>query len=573
LLGLLLLLAFAAAAWIGVRGWLAKDHLEKAAALVPRLEQQALDGRAGTADLRALQRETGAARELTGDPVWSAAQHLPWVGDDLAAVRAASRAVDTVATRVVPPLLTVADTLDPKALRPKDGRIDLEPLLKAREPLHRADQALSEARAMIAPYVGAGARAGSLVGPVKRAVRQLSDQLGTLAGDTATGSRAADLLPSMLGAEGRRSYLVVFQNLAEARSLGGIAGAFAIVEADDGRLSISHQGTAGSFPRFENPVIHFTPGQRRLYQPQTGRFFQNVTQPMSFPVGAGIAQEMWKRASDEKVDGVIATDPVALSYVLRATGPVQLPTGERLTGDNAVRLLLRDVYDRYDQPAAQDAFFASAAIAVFRRLTTGAGDPAAMLDALARASSERRLLVWSDHAEEEKRLSGTVLEGVLPATEPSRPTVGVFFNDATASKMSYYLRAAGQLTGGACRPGGMRDLKLVMTMTSTAPPRGLPAYVTGRTKPYTLSTVVYLASPVAGGVVSVQVDGQDRPVNTQDVAGRSVAALTVDLRPGQSAEVTVTYVSPQRAEPARLRTSPTVTHNAFLVAVLPCQIV
>jgi hypothetical protein len=566
-----LVVAVALAGWVGVRGWAAKGHLEEASALVPQLEQQARQGTPSRADLARLQDETEAARRVTADPIWSGAMHVPWVGDDLSAVRAAALAVDTVADRAVPPLLQVADTLDPEALRPKDGRIDLAPLRAAQAPLREAVGALSDARSGLAPYVGDGAEAGSLLGPVDRAITRLATELDDVASQTATASRAADLLPGMLGGDGTRTYLVVFQNLAEARSLGGIGGAFAVVEADGGRLRIAHQGTAGSFPRFEQPVVDLSPEQRRLYQPQTARFFQNVTQPISFPVGAEIAREMWERASGETVDGVVATDPVALSYVLRASGPVTLPGGERLTSENAVRLLLRDVYDRFDEPAQQDAFFAAATVAVFQRLMTGAGDPATMLDALAQASGERRLLVWSTHEDEEARLRGTVLDGVLPATEKGRATVGVFFNDETASKMSYYLRAAAQLTGGRCHADGMRDLQLVLTMTSKAPPTGLPSYVTGDKKPYTLSTVVYLASPVAGGVVQVRVDGEDRPVFTQQVAGRSVAALTVDLRPGQTAEVKVAFVSRDEPGQPRLRMSPMVTENSSSVSISPCR--
>ena len=187
-------LAIAVTAWIGVRGWLAKDHLEKASALVPRLEQQARQGGTGTDDLMALQRETGAARDLTGDAMWSGAQHLPWVGDDLAAMRTTARAVDTVATRAVPPLLAVAHAVDPKTLRPRSSRMDLQALQKLQAPLRQADQALKQAQIMLSPYVGQGDHADSLVEPLRQAITRLVDELDTLADLTAAATKAADLL-------------------------------------------------------------------------------------------------------------------------------------------------------------------------------------------------------------------------------------------------------------------------------------------------------------------------------------------------------------------------------------------
>ena len=50
-----------------------------------------------------------------------------------------------------------------------------------------------------------------------------------------------------------------------------------------------------------------------------------------------------------KVDGVIAIDPVVLSYILGATGPVVMPDGETVTQDNVVELTestLRAIPDR-----------------------------------------------------------------------------------------------------------------------------------------------------------------------------------------------------------------------------------
>jgi hypothetical protein len=41
---------------------------------------------------------------------------------------------------------------------------------------------------------------------------------------------------------------------------------------------------------------------------------------------------------------VLATDPVALSYLLAVTGPVTVPGGQTLTATTAVRELLSDAY-------------------------------------------------------------------------------------------------------------------------------------------------------------------------------------------------------------------------------------
>ena len=61
------------------------------------------------------------------------------------------------------------------------------------------------------------------------AVDQLAGKLATVAETTGPAARVARLAPSMLGADGPRTWMVVFQNPAEPRATGGIFGSFAIM--------------------------------------------------------------------------------------------------------------------------------------------------------------------------------------------------------------------------------------------------------------------------------------------------------------------------------------------------------
>ncbi len=55
-------------------------------------------------------------------------------------------------------------------------------------------------------------------------------------------SYAVRLLPTMLGMEGKRDYLVLFQNNAEIRATGGIPGAFATMSANHGTHLLGRAG-------------------------------------------------------------------------------------------------------------------------------------------------------------------------------------------------------------------------------------------------------------------------------------------------------------------------------------------
>lgn len=560
-IALAVVLVLALGVWVAVRGWQAKNHLQAAqrqlVALRSVTTQQDLSG----IDLRQVQRETAAAHRLTGDLGWSVAATAPVIGDDLAAVRATARAADELTQHALPDLLATSRLLTPDQVKLTRGRLALAPFVSAQQPLRRATASLAHAHAVLQPH--SGPQGSGLVGPVQSAVTGLDDVVGELSTATATGSRVAELVPAMMGQGGKRRYLLLFQNLAEARSQGGIVGAFAVVETDHGSMRIVRQGSSSDVGPFAKPVLALGPQATALYLPRVARFFQNVTQPIDFATSARLAREMWRRTSGEQVDGVLATDPVVLSYLLAVTGPVQLQTGQQLTATNAVSLLMNRVYFEYPAPALQDAFFGGATLAVFNRLTKGQVPGEALASALSRGASEHRLLLWSARPDEQARLSPTVLSGQLPTAEPNSPTVGIFLNSAAPSKMSYYLQRTARLSEEPRRADGQRDLRVRLALTSTAPFSGLPLYVTGlaagRRGTADVSTVIYVASPLGGGLASVEVRGKRIPVTAQVLNGRPVSAFRVDLQPGAKATVLLRLVAPPTTGAPQLRLSPSVS--------------
>src|SRR5205085_5157087 len=62
-----------------------------------------------------------------------------------------------------------------------------------------------------------------------------------------------------------------------------------------------------------------------------------------FDVTAPLAAEMWRAATGETVDGVLAVDADTMRAVLAAQGPIDAG-GQTLDGSNVVGFLLRDQY-------------------------------------------------------------------------------------------------------------------------------------------------------------------------------------------------------------------------------------
>ncbi len=369
----------------------------------------------------------------------------------------------------------------------------------------------------------------------------------------------------------------MFQNLAEMRATGGMPGAYIVIQADHGEISVVDQGTATGLRTFDTPVLPLDPDLVDLHTERIATFPADVNLTPDFPTAATVMREMYRLRSGRTVDGVIATDPVALSYLLQATGPVAIPGHAQLTAGTAVEQLLNEVYLRMPDNATQDAYFSEVARAVFNALFAQHGDPRAEVAALARSAGERRLVMWSAHPDEQSEIATTVMAGTLPVDDGARPTVGVFLNDGTGAKLGYYIRRSVSLTAAGCLEDGTRELRLKVTLTSTAPKTALPVSITGLAlggPGNVVRTNVMIYSPTGGSAVDTKLNGAETDVGLGVEKGRVVSVVTVDLAPGQTATVetgliTGTLPASVGALTPRLVTTPAVTPWATAITPGP----
>ncbi len=556
---LCLLATVGGVAWFELRAVPVREDLIGAGALLRQLEQQVESGRTGPSQstLDSLRARTAAARAGTRSLDWWLAGALPLVGDDVDAVRTIAEVLDDLATGALPSVVRLAGTLSLPDLVPRDGRVELGPLRAVAPDIEAVAGRISILRDRVDNVATAG-----LTHQVSEAVDQVRAGLDRLAALSATAARAAALLPAMLGLDGPRTYLVLFQNSAEVRATGGMPGAFVVVRADRGAISIVDQGSSASaLGTFTTPVLPLDAWTRSLYTDRLGIFPGDVNLTPHFPTAARLAREMYRRRTGRTVDGVLATDPIALSYLLRATGPVVTAAGATLTADNAVQVLLVDAYRRMSTTPQKDAYFAAAARAVFETLSRGAANPAGAVAALARAAGERRLLVWSAHPDDQESIAGTVLEGAMPLSDGAAPQVGIFLNDGTGAKLDVYLTHSAALQVTGCRPDGRVELTVGVSLGSRAPSTGLPPYVLGLAlggSPYTIRTNVMFFSPAGGSILTADKDGSPITLGTGMERGRTVGITTVLLKPGQTSSLRVRLLTAALTADERGRLSPSL---------------
>ena len=526
LLGALVLLGL----YVAVSGALAARDLTRADQAVRQLRAQVTAGEPARAEasLQRAQGSTAAARRWLSGPVWAGAQHLPAAGPSVRLLRSLTAVAQQSSQRELAALVRQAAALDPDRLRRPDGSIDLALLRAAAVPLETALQDVRRREQQVRALPTAGA-AGRLI----TARTAVADQLRRSIGPLDTAVRVAKIGPGMLGADGPRSYLMIVQNLAELRGTGGNVGAFAVLSAKDGDLTVVRTGkntelaAASAFP-------DFGPDYRRLYGRPADLLHANVSP--HFPYTGRLWADYFQRDMGQRVDGVVAIDSVLLSNLMRVSGPVTLADGQVVSADNVVDFTLRKVYADFagtdPTQAARKDFLQEIARAVIDDLS--GGDPAAgaLASALGRSAGEHHLQLWSARADEQQVLAPTPLAATLGTGQAA-----VVLDDLGGSKLDYYLHTEVNYAV-SCAP---RRTTVTVTLTNRAPAKGLPPYVVIRSDVPPSSFPVgqsrsrlSLYLPGDPVVTTATLDGRPVALKRDRELGHAVLTTRLALDPGQT---------------------------------------
>ncbi|MFG3442182.1 DUF4012 domain-containing protein [Nonomuraea sp. NPDC047897] len=495
------------------------------------------------------QRHAAEARRLTSGPDWSLLTHSPVVGEGATTIRGlAESAADLTG------VLTGVHQAGTGLIRP--GGFSVADLGKLLDGLDSAAPALAAAATKIS-----GTRARLAATPADTGIAVVDEARATalreidrLHGWLDAADDAAALLPAMLGREGPRRYFLAFQTNAEARATGGLVGAFGVLKAGRGGVTIEGLSSNSALPASPRPVVD----HGAAYSARYGRDAQaalNISNlSPHFPYAAATWTALWERRHGRRLDGAIATDPVGLSHLLRLIGPVSLPGGEKLTADNVVDLTERQAYARYDDQHARKRFLMRIAGTVADAVTRSRPDPRQVLPVLSKMVKERRLQIWSRRDAEQRRLAATPLGGALPG-RPG-PYASLVINNSAGNKLDYYLDRQVEYQLGPCRADGHRVSRVRVRLVNDVPRRELPAYVTSRLdrpgRRHTPgSNLLWVSLYTAPGtrIGDVRIDGE--PASVLPAVERSHPVLTTMLEFAPRQARTLEFHLLEPASPAR----------------------
>ncbi|MEY2448328.1 MAG: hypothetical protein QOH79_1804 [Acidimicrobiaceae bacterium] len=399
---------------------------------------------------RASELFAGAARAFdeahTGVGAWylQPARILPAAGLQLRAL--------LVATEHGHDLADVASassrSADVQAVRMINGQVDLAAVRAMREPLANAVTALHEARASLADSRGVW-----IVPPLARRLDEFFGQVASADDDASVAADAIDVLPALLGGSETRNYLLLFTTPSETRGAGGFVGDFGQITASNGNVKLTRSGQIHQLnDRTKGPkTVTGPPEYLNRYQGfNVGQFFQNVTASPDFRDVAAVARQLYPQApGGQPIDGVILVDPYAIAAILKLTGPVTVEGfDEPLTTANAVELLLREQYFKFDSSPADTTtgteqrydFLEAATRATFDALTTRTTvpSPRSLVDLLSGVALQRRLAAYSALPREQAFFERVHLDGAFPSPNGG-DLVGMVSTNDGANKLDGYL--------------------------------------------------------------------------------------------------------------------------------------
>ncbi|TCJ33293.1 DUF4012 domain-containing protein [Parafrankia sp. BMG5.11] len=580
---LLLVVLLMAGTWIVVRGLLARSHLEAARAQISRLQAAVTNGAVPEgAELRRavdeITAQTESARALTADPLWSLAGRVPLAGCPLRSSAALAAALHDVAAGALPPVAELGDRLAPSSLR-SGMAVNVRALAVARAPAARARAAVESFEAAARRVSGCGWLGGAV--GLDEAREEAVATGSRLHGALDTLVLATRLGPGMLGADGPRRYLLVVQNPAESRTNGGIIGGFGVLTATGGRLELDDISGNGALPGGSTqarPVTALSPEFAARYGAfWPARVWANVNLTPDYPSAGRLYSQLYRAGTGTAVDGTISLDPTTLSYLLAATRPAVLPDGRVITAGELVELVESRVYQEIDDVAARDAFFAAVGEAVYEAVVSDAGAAGGtenLLRVMARAAREGRLLVSSNHADEQEVLSSTVLGGALP--EAPGPFLGVVTQNATASKLDYWLRRSTTYRMER-QPDGTGYVTITVRLTNAAPV-GLSDYVRnradldgpGRRNEEAQNNLWFSLYTGRGSwFVDARLDGRPVSLTSGEERGHPVLSTYLTVDRGQTRTLQVRVLEPVAGPTLAVRGQPLPFPERLVVEGLP----
>lgn len=189
------------------------------------------DAAASQAYIAQAQQQTAQAKQIAHGSLWNVAAKMPFVGSDIATVQGMTEVVDNLAQQTLPSLTTAVQQLAGANLSGAEGQLNLQPIADAQGNFDKLNQQVQQQNKQY------NSLAEPKIGMVKKAYQQGKDQLDNIVDLVGQVSNATHMLPSFLGQNGARTYLLAAQTTSKHVPAAAV-GSLGTMTADHGKIAV-----------------------------------------------------------------------------------------------------------------------------------------------------------------------------------------------------------------------------------------------------------------------------------------------------------------------------------------------
>ncbi len=159
------------------------------------------------------------------------------------------------------------------------------------------------------------------------------------------------VLPEMLGNDGRQTYLLVAQNEDELRATGGFISGAGIVVIEDGNILSIDFENANLVDDWTNKPYGFPPLPFYEFMGMDIFLFRDANFWPDFPTSAETMMQLYSYGQDVPLNGVIAFNQKFVQLLLEATGPIHISELDITVNSNNVIEAMRQEWGPSDGQA------------------------------------------------------------------------------------------------------------------------------------------------------------------------------------------------------------------------------
>lgn len=248
----------------------------------------------------------------------------------------------------------------------------------------------------------------------------------------------------ILGGNGPRKYLFLFQNNQEMRATGGFIGSYALLEIFDGRVkNFFIDGIFNPDGQLRERIVPPVPIQKisANWSLHDSNWFPD------FPVSAEKAAWFFEKTGGPTVDGVLTMTPTVMQKLLEITGPIEMSDYDvTIDKDNFIEKIQYEVEIDYDKELNQPKkILADLAPIILDKILNSKNfsDMAKTFNILLESLNEKQILIYSKNwaVEEvlsENRWSGEILNTPKDYVSVINTNINGFKTDGIVDEEIYH---------------------------------------------------------------------------------------------------------------------------------------